>query len=508
RKKIVKLIGNSIKNLQGEKIFPEFKSLEIQVERPENKNYGDYTTNIALKISSLLKKNPIKIASIIEKRLSIKKLRIFEKIEVVRPGFINFFLSKEYLQGEILRILEDKKEFGNSKIKKNKKVQIEFISANPTGPLTVGNARGGPFGDVLGNILKRNGWNVKKAYYVNDYGNQILILGHSILKDSQAQYKGEYIDKLSKAVIGKNPKQVGKKGAKIIIKGIQETTQRLGIKYDEWLFESSIYKTGLVEDVLEVLKKRKLTYEKDGATWFKSTKYGDIRDRVLIKSDNSKTYLAGDIAFHQYKFKEGKFDKVINIWGADHYGDVPGLKAGVKALSIQKPFEIILHQFVTFLEKGEKMKMSKRKGKYLTMDELLDQINPDIIRFFFLKTSINTHLNFDLDLAKEQSEKNPVFYIQYAYARICAMLRKCKTQNAKGKNTIQNLKLLEDASELNLIKELIRFPEIIENTAIDYQVQRLPNYALELVSAFHKFYEECRVLTDDKKLAQARLGLV
>jgi arginyl-tRNA synthetase len=470
----------------------------IHLERPENQKYGDYSTNLALK----LKKNPNEIT---------KKLTspLFEKVETAGHGFINFFLSREYLQNQVREILKAKEKFGQLNIGKNKKIQVEFISANPTGPLTIGNARGGPFGDVLGNVLKKAGFKVEKAYYINDYGMQILALGHSVLKDSKSQYKGDYIDYLNKKIKGKDAYKVGEKAAKIIIKEmIKKTVERMGIKYDEWFSEKILHKKGEVDKVLNFLDKKGLIYEKDKAKWFKSTKYGDKRDRVVVKADGWKTYLAGDIAYHWYKFEKKKFNKVINVWGADHAGDVAGLLAALEALSYKNKLDIILLQFVTLFEKKEKIKMSKRKGIYLTMDELLDKIPVDVVRFFFLQKSANTHLNFDLDLAKEQSEKNPVYYVQYAFARICSILRKCKMQNVKIKMTIQNLKLLNHASELSLIKQLIRFPEIIEDTARDYQVQRIPQYSLDLAAAFHQFYRDCRVLSEDKNLTQARLNLV
>jgi arginyl-tRNA synthetase len=486
RQKIIKLIEKAT----GQK--------DIHLERPENQKYGDYSTNIALK----LKRNP---REIVEKLNS----SLFEKIEIAGPGFINFFLSKEYLQKQIRVILKEKEEFGKLNIGRNKKIQVEFISANPTGPLTIGNARGGPFGDVLGNVLKRAGFKVEKAYYINDYGMQILALGHSVLKDNQAQYKGDYIDYLNKKIKETDAYKAGEKAAKIIIEEmIKKTVERMGIKYDEWFSEKELHKKSEVDKVLNFLERKGLIYEKEGAKWFKATRYGDRRDRVIVKADGWKTYLAGDIAYHRYKFEKKKFDKVINIWGADHAGDVAGLLAALEALGHKNKLDIILLQFVTLFEKKEKIKMSKRKGIYLTMDELLDKIPLDVIRFFFLQKSADNHLNFDLDLAREQSEKNPVYYVQYAFARICSILRKGKKQELKIKVMTRNLKLLNHLSELNLIKQLIRLPEVIEDTAKDYQVQRIPQYSLDLATAFHQFYRDCRVLSEDKNLTQARLNLV
>lgn len=517
REEIKKSLQKTIKKLQKGKKLPKFEFSEIKIDYSENKIHGDYSTSIAMQIARFAKKNPMEIAELLASKLQALGSSFLGRAEAANPGFINFFLKKEYLQKEIKRILEEGEKFGQLKIGKNKKIQVEFISANPTGPLTVGNARGGPLGDVLGNVLKKAGFKVEKAYYINDYGMQILTLGHSVLKDSEAKYKGAYMDDVRKQMKRKDLYPVGssrddslraykagEKAAEIIVRMIKKTTGRMGIKYDEWISEKKLHKLKVVEKVLELLKKKILVYEKEGAIWFKSSKFGDERDRVVVKSDGWKTYLAGDIALHQYKFKNKKFDKVINIWGADHYGDVPGLQAGITALGFKGKLDIILLQFVTLFEKGREIKMSKRLGTFVTMDELIDMVGIDAVRFFFLQKSASTHLNFDLELAKEQSEKNPVYYIQYANARICSILRKV----SGSKSRALDFRLLTHPSELNLIKQLVRFSEVIEDTAKDYQVQRVPQYALDLATAFHIFYRDCRVLSENKKLTKARLSLV
>ena len=526
REEIREIIQEAVRRVQQEEKWPGFKIPEIQIEHPENAGFGDYSTNISMILAGLIKKNPMEIAKLLIKYLDLGVLlpirrrtpksspkSKFKKIEIARPGFINFTLSKDYLQKQIKETLKQGDKFGQLKIGKNKKVQVEFISANPTGPLTVGNARGGPFGDVLANVLKMAGFRVEKAYYVNDYGMQILTLGHSVLKDKEAKYKGAYIDELSKRIKEKDPEKAGQKAAKIILKEmIQKTTVRLGIKFDEWFSEQTLYDSGQVEKALITLKKKNLIYEKEGALWFKSSKFGDEKDRVVVKANDFKTYLAGDIAHHLYKFEKKKFDKVINIWGADHYGDMKRLKGAMESFGHKDKLKIIFLQFVSLLEKGEGIKMSKRAGVYVTMDELLDKVGIDAVRFFFLQKSPDTHLNFDLSLAKEQSEKNPVYYVQYAHARICSILRKIPNQKSQIPNKFQipnsKFKNLTNHFELNLIRQLIRFPEIIEDIIKDYQVQRLPYYALDLAAAFHKFYKDCRVLSEDKLLTQARLALV
>ena len=472
----------------------------IKISRSQKSSFGDYSTSIAMEIGRERKENPMEIAEKIQKNI---KGEYFEKIEVAFPGFINFYISAEYFFKEINQI---KKDFGQFP-KKKKKVQVEFISANPTGPLTVGNGRGGPFGDVLANVLKKYGYEVEKAYYINDHGKQILSLGHSVLKDSEAKYTGEYIDQLNKKIKEKDPYKVGKKASSFILKNIiRKTVEKMNIHYNQWFSESSLYKSGEVDNVLNLLRSEGLTYEQEGAEWFMSTALGDERDRVIVKSDGEKTYLLGDIAYHRNKFEKKKFDKVINIWGADHYGDVPGLIAGVEAMGHMNKLEIVLLQFVTVLKDGKTLRMSKRLGTSIAMDDLLDEISSDVIRFFFLQKSADTHLNFNLDLAKEQSEKNPVFYVQYAYARISSILRKSK-RFLKG-NKIKNVKLLNHKREIELMKQILRLPEVIEETANDYEVHRIPQYAIDLATSFHKFYTECQVLNDDKDLKEARLSLV
>jgi arginyl-tRNA synthetase len=502
--KIADLLEKAIKELQEENKLPDFDMPEIKIEIPENKKHGDYSTNAVMLIAKQIKANPLEITKLISPRISSG---LFRLIEGVSPGFLNFFISDKHLQSELSEILKKKEKFSQLKIGSGKKVQVEFISANPTGPLTVGNARGGPFGDVLANIFKEAGFKVERAYYVNDYGMQIKTLGHSVLKDKKAEYKGDYIDYLNKKIKEKDVYRAGEKAAKIIVKEmIKKTTDKMGIRYDEWMLETDFHKSGLVDKIINKLKKKDFLYEKDGALWFKSKQYGDDRDRVIVKSDKWKTYLAGDMALHEYKFKDKKFDKVINVWGADHYGDIAGLKSVVEALGHKNKLEIIILQFVTLFEKGEKLRMSKRAGRYVTMDDLIKMVGKDVVRFFFLMRSADTHLNFDLDLAKEQSDKNPVYYVQYAHARICSILE--KAGYSKKAIPRSDLSLLKHNAEINLIKHMVLLPEIIKDIAKDYQVQRLPKYATDLATLFHRFYQECKVLTEDKDLARARLSLV
>ncbi len=467
-------------------------------------DYADYSTNAAMILNS---GNARDAAENIKNELfnsaAIKKY--FSKIEIAGPGFLNFQLSEEGMEDGLKFALKKKFSFY-----KNQKIQVEFISANPTGPLTVGNARGGPFGDTLANVLEMAGFKVEKAYYINDWGNQILVLGHSVLKDFGAQYKGDYIDILHKKIKEKDPFKAGQQAAKIIAREmIKKTVGKMGIKFDEWFLESVLHKSGEVTEVLDNLKQRGLVYENDGALWFKSTEYGDTRDRVLVKSDKDKTetYLASDIAYHLYKFKKKKFDKVIDIWGADHHGDVAGLKSAMAAFGFSDKLDIILYQFVTVFEKDEKVRMSKRAGTYVAMDQLIDEIGRDAVRFFYLQKSADTHLNFNIALAKEQSKKNPVYYVQYAGARMSSILAKSQITKSKLQ---KNFKFQNsNDKEKNLILKLIQFPEAVEDIAKDYQVHRLTTYAYELAQIFTDFYENVPVLkAETGELKKNRLALV
>lgn len=504
REEIRKIIEKSIKELQKKGVFSAFDIPQIQAEQPEIKDRGDYATNIAMAIARENKNPPMEIAETLKSQILSLKSGIFGKIEIASPGFINFFLSQEYLQRQIEDILKKKDRFGQIDTGKGKKVNVEFISANPTGPLTLGNGRGGFCGDVLTNVLNKAGYKAKREYYINDTGEQIRKLGHSVIGDSEAVYKGEYIDNLRKRIKGDGPNEVGQKAAKIIFEEmIKPSVKRMGINFDVWFSEKELYNKKKVKKVLEWLREKDLAYEKDGALWFKSTKFNDDKDRVLIKADGETTYLASDAAYLKDKFSRG-FEHLIYIWGADHYGYIERVKGMAEALGYKKEqTDFIIMQLVRLFEKGQEVRMSKRTGVYVVLDELIDEVGLDVVRFFFLTKSPNTHLNFDLGLAKEHSEKNPVYYIQYAYARICSIFKKT---NIKFQTS--SLGLLTHHNELRLIKKLIQLPEIIEDTAYDYQVQRLTQYAVELATIFHQFYHNCQVISEDKELSRARLSLV
>ncbi len=487
RQEIIKLIQKAT----GEK--PE----KIKVEHPEDASHGDYSTNIALQ----LKKNPAGIA---------KKLKsdLLEKIEVKKPGFINFFLSDDFLQKQVKEILKWKEKYGQLRTEKAQKINIESISANPTGPLHIGNGRNTFVGDVIANILEKAGYQVTREYFINDAKNsgQIKELGKTALGKGTTYLtpylRGKLKAKEKELKKFNKEEEAGYWLAQEIQKDIKHFLEnKLKIKFDRWVSEENdIYRKNGVKKIFGWLKKKSLVYEKDGAWWLKTSEYGAERDWVIVRETGEPTYLLSDIAYHKDKFDRG-FNKVIDIWGADHQAHVSKIKAAAKMLDFRGDLDILILQLVSLRGKE---KLSKRKGKIITLEDLVNEIGLDATRFFYLQKSLDTHMEIDITLAKQQSEKNPVYYIQYAHARICSILKKAQSIKVDP----QQLKLLKHPSELKLIKQLIKLPEVVEDTAKDYQAQRLPQYATDLATIFHQFYRDCRVISGNKDLAGARLALV
>lgn len=491
-------IRSAIREVVGDEV-------EFAVDSPPPGQLGDYSTNAALILAGQQSEQPLVIAEGLAKKLAGKKL--FDKVEVAPPGFLNITVAHAAWADTVDAILKDGERFGNWPNTK-RRVQIEFISANPTGPLTLANGRGGFGGDVLGRVLARAGNKVEREYYLNDAGVQVETLGKAIKGESD-DYGGAYLAELKKELdTTASAREVGAAAAKILAKQIQATVQRMGIKFDTWFSETKeLYGTGEVAKTLELLAKAGASYERDGALWLKSTDQGDDKDRVLRKSDGELTYMAADLAYHLHKLAERKFDEAINIWGADHHGYVARLTAGVEQLRTVKPFDgkltILITQLVRLVQGGQEVKMSKRAGTYVALDDLLDEVPADVARFFFVMKSFDTHMDFDLDLAKQDSQKNPVYYLKYAHARIAGILKKVGEPAARA-----NLAKLTDPAETTLIRDLSEFPDVIRQTADDYQVQRIAHYALDLADRFHKFYERCPVISDDKALSAARLKLL
>jgi len=521
-------------------IFPDIREMpNFSVEIPQDNKFGDYSSNIAMVLAKTIGKNPMEIAQQLKTQIeklktTTKSSKLFDKIEIAKPGFINFYLSPEYLQDQVKNILNQKDQFGQSDLGKDLKVNIEFISANPTGPLHIGNARGGFCGDTLANVFKAYGAKVTKEYYVNDRGKQIEDLGHSVLEDDQAVYKGEYLEKIKNQMSkirkknqNENIENTGKVAAKIILENhIKKTIKKMGIEFDQFYSEQSLYDRNEIEKVLGLLDNKGYLEEKDGALWFKSSQFNDDKDRVIRRSNGEYTYLASDIAYHTDKINRG-YDICINYWGADHAGYAPRMEAAVNEVlrntyAWQGWLKIIIFQLVRIIKDGKEYRMSKREGNVVYIDDLLKDVPLDVARFFFLMYSYNTHMDFDLDLAKEQSQKNPVYYVQYAHARIASILAQYQKSKIKNQNEnllsspggsalcgkMENLKHLNIGYELDLIKTLIKLPDIVEEIAGDYQVHRLTHYAREIADKFHSFYENCRVIDDENSaVTEARLAL-
>jgi arginyl-tRNA synthetase len=490
------------------RIYPDvlLSRTDFEINYPPEE-FGDYSTNVALKLAKKVSENPLKIAEQIRVKLEEDDAQkgIFSKIEVAGAGFLNFSLSPEARGGEIEKIISSGAHYGDNVLGNNAKIHLDFVSANPTGPIHLGNGRGGPLGDVLANILTKSGYSVWREYYVNDFGNQIKILGHSILKDEEAQYRGEYIDMLAKKNKEPDPFLVGQEATKTILEEmIKPAMESLGINFDEYFRESSLHKSGEVEEAFEELKARDLLYEKEGALWFRAEKFGDEKDRVVRKTTGEITYFGGDIAYHLNKFKKRGFDLAVDIWGADHHGDVKRVEGAMEAFGYAGKVRVLLTQNLTVIKNGEEFKMSKRKGQYICLEDLLDEVGRDAVRFIFLAYSANSPMIFDIDLAREKSNKNPVFYVQYAYARMAGILRKTEKEAVAKADYSQ----LMASEEIELIRHLMRFPDLVLEISENFEVHRLTHYAIKLADKFHSFYHACRILDEEKSLAAARRELV
>ena len=513
--KIIKEISNSIK-----KIYENIDDITISVEKPKNKKHGDISTNIALLLAKKVKKNPIEICE--ELKVELIKSSIFDSIEIAKPGFINFKLAISSLTNSLKKITDLNNNYGKNNSGHQKKVLVEFVSANPTGPLTVGHGRGAIIGDVVSNILTWNGYKVDREYYYNNAGRQMRILGESLKARyyellnidydfPEDGYKGDYLKKIASSLIDdkkdallNKPDDFFKDNAeKYIFNQIKKTLAKIGLKFDNYYNENQLYENKKIFDVVDKLKNKKLIYEKEGATWFKTTAIGLEADRVLIKSTGEPTYRLPDIAYHATKFERG-YDLCVDIFGADHMDAYPDVLAAIEQLGFNKSnVKVIIHQFISILEGNEIVKMSTRKGNFITLEKLIDEVGIDVVRYFFIMRSINSHLNFDLKLAKEKSEKNPIFYIQYAHARICTILDQHDTVKEPS------LSLLKHEQEIKLIYLLIEFEELILKLSKNLEPQILTNYLFDLATKFHKYYATCRILNEsENELTQSRLYLI
>jgi len=524
-------IKEELKNILSKsvkKINYEINSSQIIIDEPPNPSLGDYSSTISLILGRKYSKNPKEIG---EELKNILDIPFVSSIDVTQNGYLNFWLKKEYLIKSLKEILKDCRNYISSDIGKDKRVLVEFVSANPTGPVTIANARGGPIGDTIANLFKLNGFTVEKEFYVNDTGSKILKLGRSVLYrykvllNSKASppldyYPGEYVTDIANKLIEDYKDSLLEKDEEEIIneissyslskmlESIKEDLSLINVSFDNWFMEHELHK-GYIEETIKMLTEQKYTYESDGALWFRSTAFGDDKDRVLLRSDGSPTYLIGDIAYHRNKF-ERNFDLLVDIWGADQSHANP-LKYALKALGYDiNKLKTVTYQLVHLFRGQEEIKMSKSSGEYVTLRELIDEVGPDVVRFIFLTRSNDSHLNFDIDVAKSKDPKNPVFYAQYAYTRCKGILREAenhiKIESINSEDI--SFSLLEKEEEIALLREFAKIPDFVFKAFRDYSPNMITSRILSIANKFHNFYEACRVVGVENELERARILLV
>ena len=511
--------------------LPRTNISDAAIERPQNTDHGDFATSLPLKLASDMKMSPMVIAEILSGHLP--KESIISASQVAPPGFLNLTLDPKWLFSQIHLIRNSKTSYGNLNLSKRKKIQIEYVSANPTGRLHVAHARGAVIGSALANLLKAAGHTVEEEYYLNDAGNQIEKFNKSLLvrykqiagldiELPEDSYPGEDISDVAKTIWDEEGDRylqldeseaeisIGSKGIPKMIEGIKEDLESLRVQFDEWFSETSLYTQGQFETCMKSLKNKGLTTDRDGAKWLISTKLGEEKDNVLIRTSGTPTYFASDIAYHFNKFHQRNFTEVIDVWGADHQGQIGRLRSALDALEIDSTkLKIILVQMVRFKKGETSEKLSKRKGNVIPLIDLVNEIGVDACRFLFLSRSNESQLEFDLDLAKQQSSENPVYYVQYGHARICSILRLAEERNIDFSNG--DVSILGDPTELSLINKMLELPDVIETSVGNLEAHHLPHYSMELATAFHTFYQNCRVVSSEKcdlPISKARLLLV
>ncbi len=504
---------------------------EILVEKPKDEKFGDFSTSVSMMLAKSERKKPRDIADVLCRHLKNGDSQV-SSVDIAGPGFINLKMAPSFFLTRLMKVAELGDKFGSSDAGKGKKVLLEFVSANPTGPLHVGHGRGAAVGDMLGRLLKKAGYDVSTEYYINDVGNQMNTLGRSTwsryrellgIKEefSPDNYQGEYIKDIAQGIIDKHGKEFldkqvdevlpffRKYSLDSILSGIRNDLSEFGVEFDRWFNEKSLYDDQLVDTAVNWLRDKKHIYDKDGAVWLNSSAFKDEKDRVLIKQSGEKTYFCSDIAYHKNKIDRG-FEWIVDLWGADHHGYVPRMNAVLEAMGYNKDvFKVMLVQFVALKRGGEKVSMSTRSGEFETLSDVVKEVGVDATRFFFLMRSSDSHLDFDLELAKKESSENPVFYIQYAHARICSIFRKANDEGLSLPSISDiDLSPLADEEEFSLIKKILAFTETVDKSAELLEVHRIAFYLQDLVAAFHGYYSRHRVVSEDVPLSLARLFLM
>ncbi len=498
------------------------------VEVPKREGQGDFSTNMAMILAGIEKKNPRALAADIQTYLE-EDTDFVDHVEIAGPGFVNIFVRRQKWHQVVFTVIDTAETYGRSRVGEGKRVMVEFVSANPTGPLSIGHGRQAILGDSIARLLEKTGHDVFREYYYNDAGRQMRVLGESTRARYREElgldftfpedgYQGEYIKEIAIALIKEKGDTLKdcedivpfkEKAEQLIFENISTTLKRMGIIFDNYYNEQSLYSEGHIDSVVKELREKGLLYEHDGATWFKTTEFGHEQDRVIIKSSGEPTYRLPDIAYHREKFRRN-FDWLIDIFGADHIATVPDVLAGVKALGYdESKVQVLLHQFVTLTRDGKQVKMSTRKATFVTVDELLDLVGEDVARFFFMMRKADSQLEFDLGLATQQSQENPVYYVQYGHARLCSILRQAVEKNVIMPNRDDmDVSLLIEPEELVLLKSMAAFPAMIENAALELAPHRVIFYLIELAGQFHSYYNKHKVISEDNDLSRARLTLV
>jgi arginyl-tRNA synthetase len=500
----------------------------FDVEAPRQAEHGDFATNAALVLASQAKQSPRRLAEIIKDGISAPG-NVLKKVEIAGPGFLNFFLEDAYWREVLPEILRQVENYGNCSLGDGLKVQVEFVSANPTGPLHIGHGRGAALGDALARLLTAAGYQVGREYYINDVGNQIITLGKSLafrMRELQGEqiefpedgYQGDYMKDLARQYLAEHGSPpsglddldylpLGQYAADLILADIKKDLEDFGVTFDRWFSETDLFEQGWVERSFAFLKDQGYLYEADGALWFKASQLGDEKDRVVRRSNGATTYFASDVAYHLNKFDRG-YDLVVDLWGADHHGYVPRLQAAAQALGRKDRLHIILVQLVSLLRQGEPVAMTTRGGTFVTLREVLDEVGKDAARFIFLTRRADAHLDFDLDLAKQQNAENPVYYVQYAHARLASVFRQAEAQGITPSPEPALLPLLSLQEELDILKLLANYPDLVEGAARQLEPHRITYFLTELSSRLHSYYRNQRFITEDIELTQARLWLV
>jgi len=500
---------------------------DIVIERPQDSTHGDFASGIALRLARSVRMNPLQLAQLIVAEL--EPMAEIESVSIAPPGFINFELKQEWLTGLVSTITASPGTYGNVQAASGEKVQVEFVSANPTGPLHVGHGRGAVLGSTLANVLAAAGYVVQREYYLNDTGNQIRTFGRSVYARYRQQlgdsievppdgYQGDYVVDLARSIVETHGRQFADLSEQdaaqaladiatvIVTEGIRKDLLALNVEFDNWFSEKSLFESGEYQRVMDILQERGYVTEREGAVWFESSLLGEDKDNVLVRTDKTHTYFASDIAYHYDKLVRRGYDRVIDIWGADHQGHIPRMKAVLKTLGKDpEQLTVLTCQLVTLRRGQEIVRASKRSGDVVALAELVAEVGTDACRYIFLSRSADSQMDFDIELAKKQSADNPVYYVQYAYARIASILRNAQERGLSEEPG--NPALLTDDAELALLRLLSRLPEVVDEVARTLEPHHLPHYAQELATAFHAFYKQCRVLTEDAELTQARIGL-